>query len=486
MKKRYLIFNILCGLLGIALIPADLFLTAISVYVAGAACAAMVAAFVLFLVKGKGRWVSRMLLGIYTLFCLTLVWFGVYCNPYWNSVSFRTITASEDLGQVMSYAEAKEDLDFVMRCLKKDHPAFREGVPDEVQERYEKALQELKEAEQIDVAMVYRQVQHVVSGLQDGHTSAFSVYEEKHYLKYIAQRTDAGYRLAAVNGRDLSALLLEKHKLYSYEVESWGLRQLGQDVCTLEGLYYLGIPAEGITYTYEDAEGNRETVTCKEEDFLTGEEYLAYNQAFDDEEPFVSYSIEEDRNLAVLTLTQCNYNEVYRRCLREMFQKVKELGIDNVAVDIRNNGGGNSLVADEFLHYLDVDTYRTHTCKWRLGCFFLSTGDGIAENEKYQELTFEGKVYMLTSTGSFSSAMLFAEYIKDNRLGTIIGEAPGNVPSGYGDIAVFRLPCSGLYLQVSTKQFFRADKETEDVLVSPDIACDADDAMERLYELIEP
>lgn len=117
--------------------------------------------------------------------------------------------------------------------------------------------------------------------------------------------------------------------------------------------------------------------------------------------------------------------------------------------------------------------------------FIFPMGKGIMENKKYTELTFGGNVYVLTSSGTFSSAMMFAEYIKDNHLGTIIGEAPGNIPSGYGDITIFQLPESGLYMHVSTKKFFRADKESDDFLVSPDMECNAEDAFAYLYEVLD-
>ncbi len=44
----------------------------------------------------------------------------------------------------------------------------------------------------------------------------------------------------------------------------------------------------------------------------------------------------------------------------------------------------------------------------------------------YDDLTFNGPVYVLTSANSFRSAILFAQYIKDNLMGTLIGEEPGN------------------------------------------------------------
>ncbi|MFA9398889.1 MAG: hypothetical protein ACERKV_11590, partial [Clostridiaceae bacterium] len=47
----------------------------------------------------------------------------------------------------------------------------------------------------------------------------------------------------------------------------------------------------------------------------------------------------------------------------------------------------------------------------------VSFNKNIEKNNKYNDMLFEGNVYILTSTSTFSSAMNFAEYIKDNKLG---------------------------------------------------------------------
>ena len=80
--------------------------------------------------------------------------------------------------------------------------------------------------------------------------------------------------------------------------------------------------------------------------------------------------------------------------------------------------------------------------------------------------------------------MLYAQYVKDNHIGTIIGEAPGNDPNGYGEVAFFALPNSKIFMSVSTKHFVRADQNAGTYLVEPDVACDSSEAKDQLYELI--
>lgn len=45
---------------------------------------------------------------------------------------------------------------------------------------------------------------------------------------------------------------------------------------------------------------------------------------------------------ATLTLNNCNYNQEHRNCLKSMFTEIQDKNIQNVAVDLRNNGGGAS------------------------------------------------------------------------------------------------------------------------------------------------
>ena len=105
------------------------------------------------------------------------------------------------------------------------------------------------------------------------------------------------------------------------------------------------------------------------------------------------------------------------------------------------------------------------------------------KNEKVNDLLFTGDFYLLTSSGTFSSAMLYAQYVKDNHVGTIIGEAPGNDPNGYGEVVYFALPNSKIFMSVSTKHFIRVDKDAGTYLVEPDIECSSNEAMDKLYEV---
>lgn len=85
--------------------------------------------------------------------------------------------------------------------------------------------------------------------------------------------------------------------------------------------------------------------------------------------PKPDYIMDARNNTAVFTLTSCVYDEEYCSTVAVFSRRVDSFGIENVIVDLRGNTGGNSLVANEFLRYLDVDQYRAWDCAVRYGWY---------------------------------------------------------------------------------------------------------------------
>ena len=493
MKKVIVIADVIMSLLAVGIIYADLRFFAIPKWIGLLSMVVLLALIVWEWIKEKRLW-GKVLFTVINIVVLFVVFVGTYCNPYRNSIWFYANPdyACQEYGTELTYDEAKADLDQAMKYLKNDHPLFIHGLTADVQDLYEQALAHLQEKENISINDLSREIEMIFSSLGDGHTHVGANYPEYHYLKYIYGHNLAKDELVAVNGYSLEEIFEANRNAFSYETEEYGMRYIEMYLQSIEDLDYLGFDVEdGITYTYMDREGSLFDETYYADDFLTNEEYWEYNDPdntrnseSNDAYEFVKYEIMESDNLAVLTLYSCEYNDEYKECLANMFREVKEKGIENVCVDLRGNGGGNSLVADEFIHYLDVDSYQTWGQDWRLGLLMISSKGSTLTNKKYTDLLFDGDVYVLTSTDSFSSAMDFAMLISDNNLGKIVGEPSGNKPRSYGDISVFKLKNSGLVMQVSTKKWYRVDESITDELIEPDIACDSEEALQVLVEYL--
>lgn len=486
----WIILCILLDIFAIALIPLNLIFLSLPEWITAVFSVLIGSALGVLWSKSSRRKAGKIIVSLISVFSVAVTLFGAYCNPYWNSLMFR---ANEDFysrpyNETVSGAQAKEDLDFAVKYLQKCHPALINGLPDSLSQKYEQTASELSSLDEITVNDLSGRIQRLFSEMSDGHTFAADNCSRK-YLKELYSHQQAGDVLTAVNGKTVESLFNEKYDLYSFEAESYGMVQLSDDLETLEGLDFLGISAEnGVVFTYLTKEGEQIDFTYTEEDFVPYSQYREYNGLSDSGEagkPFVYYNIDEERGTAVLTLNECIFNEEYKSCLRNMFGEVKSKGIKNVCVDLRKNGGGNSMVANEFLKYLDIPSYKEIGLVWRLGFLNISAGGGVSENERYEDLIFDGNVYLLTSYYTFSSAMDFAQYISDNDLGTLIGEPCGNSPNSFGEIAVFKCPNSEIAFQVSTKNWTRIDRENTDLLLQPDIFCDAGEAENKLYEIIE-
>lgn len=488
--KRTLFYCLLplgAALLGGAIIPLNRYLWQMPEWISILLVCIIIGTNVLLWWKLRRKYPQKIILSLLGLGAAVLSVFGSYCNPYWNSVSFRdNYSNTEGYDTVLTQRQARTDLDFAYKYLKKLHPACYHEIPAEVEARYTQAVQRLEQADTITVTMLAQEVEGILSLLGDAHTSIEMLFDW-HYMKYIERHNQAGDTLVAVNGMTFPEMLEQYSDRISYETESWGVHQLSNYISTAEGLAFLGIPVhESVRYTYETPAGDTVDEIATDADFLTWEYYASFNhfpQETVQEESFVSYEIDPEHDLAILTLTACINNEEYRQCLREMFTEVREQKIGNIVVDLTNNGGGNSSVATEFIKYLDVDSYRQWAFDQRLGWFLIRHKETEIANPRIEELTFDGQLYLLTSGSTFSSAMNFAEYVKDNQLGTIIGEASGNAPDSYGDISTFRLPHSGLFLSVSIKNWYRIGNLPG--LIEPDIPCRRDEVWEYLFRQLD-
>ncbi len=492
MKKLYFIMIIILSAVTIGLFPLDLFVFTVPEWVIFILIAAIIILTALVFAKSGSKLPVRVISAVLAVLVTVASLAGIYIDPYFNSISFhQTWSTTEPYDTVIPADRAQADIDYAMKYLKKIHPMFINGVPGEVQTAYDTVSAEIKNAGSVTVCELAQKAARIFSVPGDAHTSVSASYAEPLYLKHYYKWKKGGYALTAINGITIKELLGRSADLYSYEAESWQLHIMKNDLVSIQGLTYLGFSVlDGITYTFTDVDGNEETETYYPEDYVTYNEYVRFNglenEASEKEEKsFVSFTVDEENSLALMTLDECIYNSEYINCVREMFTTVKEKGIKNVAVDLRDNGGGNSSVADEFIKYLDTDEISVTTLTMRLGFFTVSPIPEKIKNQRYSDLTFTGNVYILTSTGSFSSAMIFPQYIKDNGLGTIIGEPPGNDPNGYGDITSFSMPASGIRFFISTKKFNRVDRNSPDKYIMPDIPCDAYEALDVLYNTIK-
>lgn len=442
-------------------------------------CCGLIVYLTVFKIKTAAKIILPLVFGVSAVVCS----FAPYLIPYWNSFSFKNYNGAVlNYDEVISNEAAVEDLNALIDHLKKVHPMFEDGLTEDVKNAYLQALERLETADTITVNGLRREIQSILHLMYDAHTSTYNNYPDDRYLMTVPQKSEEGYYVMSINGKSVGQIFEDAKPYNCYETEDGIILDLG----SLASLDFYGYHAP-FFFEWTDGE-NVISEEYTEEDFVSWSEFLEIRNQYvpdNDKKPleFVSYEINEEKSLAVLTLTQCNYNQTYIDCVRSMFVEIMQKDIQNVAVDLRGNGGGSSLVGNEFIRYLPVDHYFDGPYDWRWGVFHFHSS-GKTRNRYYKDMMFDGNVYILTDRESFSSAKDFAMLIQDNHLGKIIGEPSANAVNGYGEIAAFYLPNTGLFVQISTKKWYRIDETNTDSYVMPDFPCGSQNAIEKLYEVI--
>lgn len=100
------------------------------------------------------------------------------------------------------------------------------------------------------------------------------------------------------------------------------------------------------------------------------------------------------------------------------------------------------------------------------------------KSPRRNSLRFNGDVYVLVGSQTFSAATDFAAIIKDLSIGKIVGQETGGLASCYGDVFSLTLPNSKLKLGVSFKYFLRCGDFNDTKGVIPDVVVETDSVLE--------
>ena len=182
-----------------------------------------------------------------------------------------------------------------------------------------------------------------------------------------------------------------------------------------------------------------------------------------------------DNKLAVLSVHNLSGSlEDMGRFVDSCMHSVKAQKIRHLAIDIRHNAGGNSMLGDMLISYFYRGRYtQMGKRSWKISQaykdYLRSKGDtshaylqhpngsrweiGNCEprsNPFVNKDLFDGKVYLLTGPFTFSSANMLADAFKQFKMGTIVGEPTGENTSDFGEAYIMELPNSKLRMQLTT------------------------------------
>jgi len=194
-------------------------------------------------------------------------------------------------------------------------------------------------------------------------------------------------------------------------------------------------------------------------------------------DPPVSLKIDSLNETALIRITTFAYWTVsfskkdYIKTFSMYFDKIRRAGVKSLIIDVRNNRGGEELLAGELLTYLINSEFTLYTyMRSKILDFDLPEGNKIhlskkdyiqtdsgyfkIKDEVLDKFTpktkdhFNGKVYVLSNGGSRSATNTMLSLIRGYQVGTIIGQESGGVCQDVdGRKRVdLKLPSSGIRL----------------------------------------
>jgi len=388
---------------------------------------------------------------------------------------------SAPLDMQLTRKQAVEDLDHFYRIMSTRHLAWIDGrsdISDKIYTRYKTIRASLQDG--VTVFELYQSIRELTAMLDDLHTRVNWIGNVLPDNIEALKAAVSQYKVvSSVDGIPYETLVATYELYTPYELDGFLSYALKSYIYSEVSLRLCGIDtSDGVDYTFDTGAGEY-TVHC---DFYTPEPEPE-TEPEEEDNSWVSYQINEARGIANITIKKCRYNEYYVNQLKEFFAAVKAKGIENIVLDLRNNGGGTMQTAQAFISYLGVDSCRLPDQDNRYGWYIYKqrnmTLDCAGDNG------YTGNLYVLTNIGTGSGAMYFAMIVKDNGLGTLIGQASCNLPDMYTGVVTYSTPNAKLMFNVSLFKWYRIDESVPAWSpLTPDYVTASGEEMEEVYRLI--
>lgn len=415
---------------------------------------------------------------------------------------------SEKNSNYFSKKEAILDLNFLQKAMESVHPdlyAYTDSF--EMNKKFRILQSELPDS--ISKIELYKTTAKYVVELKDGHTSVYPPYKNYYsnmndtafpfdimiqdgriFIKRVYAKEDTvfiGNEILTINNIKSQQILDELTKYQSAKKFSFKYQNIANGFRKL--LYIIYDWKENFDVEMRNSENDivfeikiKGVEKQKIED-IRKKLYLSK------EKPFKFYYF-QDIKTGLIDFRSFSQLENFKVFLDSTFKFIENKNINDLIIDIRKNGGGNSRIGDYFLTYLTDKPYTMYSKgktkysrtkknemsqfipKWASFfpfCYlfqeprmiyckpdgYIKEWQGVPKKHQISKPFFCGNTYILIGSNTFSSATDFASVFKDYSFGTLIGEETGGLATCYGDVLSFTMPNSGLQFGVSHKYFVR-------------------------------
>jgi hypothetical protein len=454
----------------------------------------------------------------------------------------------------------RDDLRLCMREIRDIHYNPHAHAPAEELDRLVAEL-DARLVGETDPCRFLGQLQILLARLGDAHTSAYGKWPARRYPIWLSWLDD-GWRISAcaagmkdrllgaeivgINGRPMKEVADAFFTMISADNNHWRRRQLNYAIMSPVNWEILGLARpDGVLHILlEDGE-----VTVEPTDRIewarppahpvTGKKNPWFHREMFPEHSLCYMQFNQFCDRRIRPVMNGQTSPDWGDFVLETFAEVERLGLRNLVLDLRHNGGGNSMLGSQLLYccklpdrFLDdavricysprlvegdnwnnwrADLAHKHhldeseiTLPFREPEFDHADLEPVTHEAYFRDVAnpeddfhierpeklFDGRLILLVGPDSYSASSSMAAFCQDNGFAVLYGEPTGGKPTCFCDVVSLRLENSGIILQVSAKEFRRpdprrdpADCVTPDVLVFPtttDAMAGADPVWDRL------
>lgn len=450
------------------------------------------------------------------------------------TILFVNANAQNSLNYIQK-ENLNNDFDFLVNAIKQTHPNPYSVIS---KSEFDNKVSNIRKSFQDSLTLkeYYRLIAPFVASLQDGHT--FLTFPgikllnandnllpyiikadiEKPHLKVTENISDdylqipVGAEILKINNYTAEEIIQKIIDNTSGESKAYRLK-MGANLimfAIIFGTFYELEETAKVEYKFENQTFKKTIPTVTYTNLMEiAKNRKPNNKNNNIEVPNFSLTLKSELKTAILEIRYFGDKTKFQDFLKESFKTINDKKIKKIVIDIRENGGGNSKLGDELLKYLSPkpfkqfdqtlikysqlqkDVYKRYCESDTQYCstynYVKTKNNGEVETfsvedliEAYQKSErFNGKIYLLTSTRTFSSAMTFTQAFKHYKIGKIIGEETGGWIVSYGDRITTSLPVSNIPLSISTKKFYSIGATDKDLHgVKPDIEIKAEKALD--------
>jgi len=379
------------------------------------------------------------------------------------------------------------DIDYAARVMEDVHPDLYATIS---KKEFDAATDSIKRTLPVKVSHVetYKILRKVFAQIKDGHTSAgwnfsynpisilfrktlpyrLAVKGNRLFVvqnNFYRKRIPIGSEILKINGQPADQCIRQVSTLISYENNPFR-----NDLLSSPGLWALWNNFHDFEITYKPFGSDIARTIRTSGGLISNLMALRRNIGSD-------YTFRVlPGNIGLINFNHFRHPEKFKVFLDSTFRSIRDKNVTDLIIDIRRNGGGNSMLGNELMQYISPTGFRMadsvqikisnevmernqlawlDTAQYKPGMVY-HYRDTSNIKLRQNPLRFSGNTYLLAGGHTYSSATLFASAFRRFHAGKIIGTETGGLTVCYGDVYKFLLPNTKYNMRVSYKKFFNA------------------------------